>query len=272
MVGDASRTRAGVIVGVAVGYASAILLLAAGCSFTLPSAGGDNDGSLGDAARDAHRVIDAAIDAKPDALGPPQAHLVQTLHFGATFTTTETLTVSETQGDLMVVAVYNTSPDATFAVTDTAGLTWTPETPVAASGCMPALQLWHAPVGATAVNAITVTTAANNYLGMMVAEYSGVSAVSGAATVAAEANSSTAAMTITTTDQAMVYAVFADDNGLGNPGPPSGWNERDSDGFFYSVAEDNGVGAAAGTQSPSASPLAHNDNCWVGAAIALRTP
>ncbi len=256
-----------------MGYASAIWLLAAGCSFTAPTAGGTSDGGVvRDAARDGHAIFDGAIDTMPDALGPPEAHLVQSAHFGSVRTTTETLPISETQGDLMIAAVYSTTPAATFAVTDSAGLTWTPETAVAATGCMPALQLWHAPVGATAVNAITVTADIDDYLGLLVAEYSGVSAVSDAATVAAPESSDTAAMTITTTDQAMVFVVFADSNGATNPAPPSGWNERESDGFFYSIAEDNGVGAAAGAQSPSASPLAHSDSCWVGAAVALRTP
>ncbi len=255
-----------------MGYASVIWLLVAGCSFTAPSAGGSDGSPTHDAGRDAHPGPDGPIDAMPDALGPPRAHFVQSMHAATAITTSHTLEVSETEGDLMIVAAYSTNPAATFAVTDTAGLTWTPEAAVAPTGCMPALQLWHAPVGASAIDAVTATADVDAYMGTTVTEYSGVSAVSSAATVAAPASSTIATMTMTTTEQAMVFVVFADSNGAANPAPASGWNERENDGFFYSVAQDNGVGATAGTQSPSASPLAVDDNCWVGAAVALRTP
>ena len=248
-----------------------IWLAVCGCGFQ-PSAAVGGDAPISDARRVDART-DGAPDAPPDAELAPAAASVQSLDPTYITGSQVTIALTETAGNVLIAAVYTSSDTATFTVTDTAGLTWTSTPAIVNTLCPMTLQLWYAPVTASGLNQVTGMQGIIHFMGMSVSEYSGVSAVDTVATMASPAPASDTASTgtVTTTHQAMTFAAFADNNSTGTMTPGSGWTERVRDTQYYTMLVDNAPGAAPGAVQPTAG-LPRSDNCWAGAAIALRTP
>jgi len=225
----------------------------------------------GDSAADV--AIDRALDAPA---GPPS--VVQVLAPGFGSAASRSIMLDETQGDLLVAAVYwDESPD-TVTLSDTAGLAWQAEPAlVVVPGCggptgnATGAQLYYAQVTATGANTITVAqTSGTQPLGVIVLEYANtLAAVDAFSAVMAPAPSNTMQATpITTTVPAVVIAFFNDTINIGNNIGGSGYTVEARDPAFPNLIEDT-IGPP-GLYSPTAALFpGQTDACWVAFAVAF---
>jgi hypothetical protein len=249
-------------------YRGAALVLIASCGFSPGQSSGRADGS---ASPDARVTIDAAIDA---GLEVPQ--MVQAMDPGYTATQGMiAIQINATAGNLLVAATYTADLTGALTVTDTAGLTWKSAAAISAPGCAPSLQMWYAPVLATASNTVTVTQTGSSALGMELVEYSGIDTAtpvdtSGGAVAPAAASVVDSGLIVTNAPDVLV-ALFADLNGTGAMTAGSGLTQRGIDSNFYTLLGDDVPGITASSLHLTATlPNGKNDACWTASVLALR--
>jgi hypothetical protein len=251
-----------------------VVIASAACSFDPSNA------QTIDAARagDAHSLDSArAPDAPPDAFVAPTIAAVQSLDPGYQDQNEVDIEIHANAGDILIAATYASQISA-VTVSDSSQLTWTPLTAYTetATDC-PDLQtqFWYTVLAAAAQTTVAVKQPDHMALGMHLVEYSGVSTtapVDASVGMAAPSKSMTVtAPAITTAHDDAIVGLFADINGDGSMTAGSGWIKRGNDNGFYTLLVDNTPGAGAGTFTATAAlPAGTSDDCWTGAALALR--
>lgn len=199
---------------------------------------------------------------------------VQVASAATTSTTTRSLSIMETAGNLLVVAAYWNGSDAA-SISDTLGNAWS-SIPVENNGTTATdVRIWYAQNIKGGTNTITVSQPWSVSIGFYLIEYSGV-ATTGALDAASGKIASAASQVADTGNLAttgcrdLVVGLFADTWGTGNMTPGSGWISRGTDPNFYSLVVDNLPGGT-GTFDPKASLVGSNsDAAWSATAAAFK--
>jgi hypothetical protein len=203
-------------------------------------------------------TTDATVTVNSAATG---INFVQAVAPGYMPDTSRSATITETAGNLLVVAVYWNADSATIGVSDTAGNTYlsTPEINSPGGGWGTQVQLFYAQNIVGGSNTVTVSQSTGTHpLGLFLLEYSGIrtsnalDVSTGQIAPFSTSSMSTGNMTTTgTTD--LVVALFNDTSfGSASITPGAGFNTRAQDTNFISMVEDNGPGVGPGTINPTA--------------------
>lgn len=199
---------------------------------------------------------------------------VQVASAATASTTSRSLSIRETAGNLLVVAAYWNGSDVA-SISDTLGNTWS-SIPVEDNATTATdVRIWYAQNIKGGANTITVSQPWSVSIGFYLIEYSGVAtsgafdAASGKIASAASHLADTGNLT-TSGCRDLVVGLFADTWGSGTMTPGSGWISRGTDPNFYSLVVDNLPGGT-GTFDPKSSLAGSNsDAAWSSAAVAFK--
>ncbi|HTC96066.1 MAG TPA: hypothetical protein VK699_21670 [Terriglobales bacterium] len=199
---------------------------------------------------------------------------IQVVSAASASTTSESVSLTETVGDLLVAAVYWNGSDVT-AVSDRLGNVWNSIPVENNANTATDVRIWYAQNIKGGANAVTVTQPWSVSLGFYLIEYSGI-ATSGAldsatGKIASVASSVADAGNLTTSGcRDVVVGLFADTWGSGNMTPGRGWIIRGTDPNFYSMVVDNLPGGT-GTLDPKAGLVGSNsDAAWSATTAAFK--
>jgi hypothetical protein len=199
---------------------------------------------------------------------------VQVASAATSSTTSQSLSITETAGNLLVAAVYWNGSDVA-SISDTLGNTWSSVPVKDNSKTATDVRIWYAQNVKGGANTITVTQPWSVSIGFYLIEYSGV-ATTGALDVssgkiAPGASHVADAGSLTTSGcRDLVVALFADTWGSGNMTPNTGWISRGADPNFYSMVVDNLTGGT-GTFNPQANLAgSSSDAAWSATAVAFK--
>jgi hypothetical protein len=199
---------------------------------------------------------------------------VQAASAATALTTSRSLSITETAGNLLVVAVYWNGSDV-VSISDTLGNTWSSIPVENNSTTETDVRIWYAQSIKGGANTVTVKQPVSEYIGFYLIEYSGVAATgaldatNGKVPTAASHVADTGNLT-TSGCRDLIVALFADSWGTGNMTPGSGWISRGTDSNFYSLVVDNLPGET-GTFDPQASLAGGNsDAAWSATVAAFK--
>jgi hypothetical protein len=203
---------------------------------------------------------------------------VQSISPGFVTATSESATINETTGNLLVVAVYWNADSTTIRVADTKGNTYlsTPEINLPGGGWGSQVQIFYAQDIVSGANTVTVTQSTGAHaIGFYLLEYSGIRAArafdvsTGQVAPLNTSAMSTGAMSTTgCTD--LVVALFNDTSfASGQISAGAGFLSRGTDNGFISMAEDDVPGVGPGPINATATLPSSTQN-WVATAAAFK--
>jgi len=204
---------------------------------------------------------------------PPIAE-VQVVSTGTTSTTSQSVSLMETAGNLLVAAVYWNGSNVT-TISDSLGNTWN-SVPVQDNSTRATdVQIWYAQNIKGGANTVTLTQPLSVYVGFYVIEYSGLATTNALDTAAGKIASAASQVAdtgnlTTSGSRDLIVGLFADSWGSGTMTPATGWISRGTDPNFYSLVVDNLPGGT-GTFDPKASLAGSNsDAAWSATAVAFK--
>ena len=220
---------------------------------------------------------DASITVNPAS----NIGFVQAVSPGFVTASSQSATVNETAGDLIVVAVYWNADSATISVSDTKGNTYLnlPEQNLPGAGWGTQVQIFYAQNVAGGSNTVTVTQSTGAHaIGFYLVEYSGIR-TSGAldSSVGQVAPSTTNTMSTgnmsTSGCRDVVVALFNDTSfASGQMSAGAGFTPRAMDNGFISMVEDDAPGIGPGTINPTATlPSSTKTQSWAATAAAFKS-
>jgi len=199
---------------------------------------------------------------------------VQTTSAATASITSQSVSITETGGNLLVAAVYWNGSDVA-SISDTLGNSWTSVPLEDNSTTATDVRIWYAQNIKGGANTITVKQPWSVSIGFYLIEYSGVATMgaldttNGKIALAASHVADTGNLT-TSGCRDLIVALFADSWGSGNMTPGSGWISRGTDPNFYSLVVDNLPGGT-GTFNPKANLVDSNsDAAWSSTAAAFK--
>jgi hypothetical protein len=220
-----------------------------------------------------------AVDANaPETSSAEKITLVQ--QAGSDFTPHETSGASEgfaspnTAGNAIIVLGFWQALGYSATISDSVGNSYT-STTAAINPQQGVLQIFYAARARPGANTVTLTMSAgfNNYVGLAIFEYAGLSGSdifegsAGQYASAATAAASTPPVT-TTFPSSLLFAGVADVNGSGNIAAGSGWTPLVTNDAFYMVAESKIV-SNPGSFSATAT-VSKTDDRWVALMAAFQ--
>jgi hypothetical protein len=222
--------------------------------------------------------ITASTPPPPPPPPPPSTAAAQVVSAPTNCTTSQSVSLTESAGNLLVAAVYWYGSNVE-TISDTLGNTWN-SVPVQDNPTGPTdVQIWYAQNIKGGANTVTLSQPVPVYVGFYLIEYSGIATTNALDTVAgkiapASSNVADTGNLTTSGSQDLIVGLFADSWGSGTMTPAPGWISRGTDPVFYSLVVDNlpaGSGSGTGTFDPAATlPGSNSDAAWSATAAAFK--
>ena len=208
------------------------------------------------------------------------ASYVQNVAPGYVQATSNSATLTENTGDLLVIGTYWNNNAATVTVTDSIGnvIQKVPQQGTHANQ----VQIWYEQNIKGGSNTVTVTQSTGTMpLGIFLVEYSGIrpdmALEASIGQNAPSASNLESTGTVTTTCPDLVVGLFNDSTGSGTMTPGGGWVGRAWDTGFYTMIEDNlPLGSVSGGQVNAMANLpllvnaTYSDAFWAATEVAFK--
>ncbi|HWX55325.1 MAG TPA: galactose oxidase-like domain-containing protein [Verrucomicrobiae bacterium] len=219
--------------------------------------------------------ITASTPPPPPPPPPPSSIAeMQVVSTGTNSSASQSVSLTETAGNLLVAAVYWNGSNA-ITISDSLGNTWNSAPVQDNSAAATDVQIWYAQNIKGGANTVTLTQPWAVTAGFYVIEYSGLATTNvldtSAGRIAPTSTQVADTGNLTTSgSRDLVVGLFADTWGSGTMTPASGWISRGTDPNFYSLVVDNLPGGT-GTFDPTASlPGSNSDAAWSATAVAFK--